>query len=81
MADSRPDSPLPPASPLSTVPLDDAGVPEWPGPLSFANFSHFKPELLGVLIEDVEGHLLRTNDWMKLLLLQEVLRLSASVSN
>ena len=28
------------------------------------NWSHFKPEYLGKLEEDVEAHLLRTNDWM-----------------
>ena len=28
------------------------------------NWSHFKPEFAGKLDEDVEAHLLRTNDWM-----------------
>ena len=28
------------------------------------NWSHFKPEYAGRLDEDVEAHLLRTNDWM-----------------
>ena len=28
------------------------------------NWSHFKPEYLGKPDEDVEAHLLRTNDWM-----------------
>ena len=28
------------------------------------NWSHFKPEYLGKPEEDVEAHLLRTNDWM-----------------
>ena len=28
------------------------------------NWSHFKPEFLGRPDEDVEVHLLRTNDWM-----------------
>ena len=28
------------------------------------NWSHFKPEFLGKPEEDVEAHLLRTNDWM-----------------
>ena len=28
------------------------------------NWSHFKPEFLGKTDEDVEAHLLRTNDWM-----------------
>ena len=29
------------------------------------NWSHFKPEFSGKLEEDVEAHLLRTNDWME----------------
>ena len=28
------------------------------------NWSHFKPEFSGKPDEDVEAHLLRTNDWM-----------------
>ena len=28
------------------------------------NWSHFKPEFSGKPEEDVEAHLLRTNDWM-----------------
>ena len=28
------------------------------------NWSHFKPEFAGKTEEDVEAHLLRTNDWM-----------------
>ena len=28
------------------------------------NWSHFKPEYSGKPEEDVEAHLLRTNDWM-----------------
>ena len=28
------------------------------------NWSHFKPEFAGRPEEDVEAHLLRTNDWM-----------------
>ena len=28
------------------------------------NWSHFKPEFAGKPEEDVEAHLLRTNDWM-----------------
>ena len=28
------------------------------------NWSHFKPEFSGKLEEDVEAHLLQTNDWM-----------------
>ena len=28
------------------------------------NWSHFKPEYAGKLEEDMEAHLLRTNDWM-----------------
>ena len=28
------------------------------------NWSHFKPKYAGKLEEDIEAHLLRTNDWM-----------------
>ena len=31
------------------------------------NWSHFKPEFSGKPDEDVEAHLLRTNDWMTFL--------------
>ena len=30
------------------------------------NWSHFKPEYSGKPEEDVEAHLLRTNDWMNI---------------
>ena len=32
--------------------------------MSQLNWSHFKPEFAGKPDEDVEAHLLRTNDWM-----------------
>ena len=41
-------------------------VPPQPGqqvPMGM-NWSHFKPEFSGKPEEDVEAHLLRTNDWM-----------------
>ena len=33
-------------------------------PMSQLNWSHFNPEFAGKPDEDVEAHLLRTNDWM-----------------
>ena len=41
--------PPPPAAPQQMLPM---------------NWWHFKPELSGKSDEDVEVHLLRTNDWM-----------------
>ena len=38
--------------------------PAVPQQLMCMNWSHFKPEFLGKPDEDVEVHLLRTNDWM-----------------
>ena len=35
-----------------------------PQQMMHMNWSHFKPKFLGRLDEDVEAHLLRTNDWM-----------------
>ena len=35
-----------------------------PQQIMHMNWSHFKPEFLGRPDEDVEVHLLRTNDWM-----------------
>ena len=35
-----------------------------PQQIMHMNWAHFKPEFLGRLDEDVEAHLLRTNDWM-----------------
>ena len=38
--------------------------PAAPQQLMCMNWSHFKPEFSGKPDEDVEAHLLRTNDWM-----------------
>ena len=38
--------------------------PIQPGVVPQLNWSHFKPEVAGKPDEDVEAHLLRTNDWM-----------------
>ena len=35
------------------------------------NWSHFKPEIAGKPDEDVEAHLLRTNEWMDTYTFQE----------
>ena len=44
---------------LSNAPIVP-GVPQMPQ----LNWSHFKPEYAGKPEEDMEAHLLRTNDWM-----------------
>ena len=38
--------------------------PIQPAPMPQFNWSHLKSEFTGKLDEDVEAHLLRTNDWM-----------------
>ena len=38
--------------------------PIQPGPMPQLNWSHFKPEFAGKPDEDVEAHLLMTDDWM-----------------
>ena len=40
--------------------------PAVPQQLMHINWLHFKPEFLGKPDEDVEAHLLRTNDWMNI---------------
>ena len=55
--------PAPPAQPV-VPPAQPAVPPVQPRPMSQLNWSHFKPELAGKPDEDVEAHLLRTNDWM-----------------
>ena len=58
MPHSPPGQPsLPPAQPIPTQPIQPAHMPQ-------LNWSHFKPKDAGELDEDVEGHLLRTNDLM-----------------
>ena len=56
-APQREDAPLQPA-PQPFQPQQGQQVP------FHMNWSHFKPEYLGKPEEDVEAHLLRTNDWM-----------------
>ena len=69
MADGGPPAPLPPSVPPvqlpappaqpvvpPTQPIQQASMPQ-------LNWSHFKPECTGKQDEDVETHLLRTNDW------------------
>ena len=46
-----------PAQPLPTQPIQLPHMPQ-------LNWSHFKPKCIGKPDEDVEAHLLRTNDWM-----------------
>ena len=48
---------VPSAQPIPTQPIQPAPMPQ-------LNWSHFKPEFAGEPDEDVEAHLLRTNDWM-----------------
>ena len=38
--------------------------PAVPQQLIHMNWSHFKPKFSGKPDEDIEAHLLRTNDWM-----------------
>ena len=51
--------PVPPAQPIvpPTQPIQPAPMPQ-------LNWSHFKLDFAGKADEDVEAHLLRTNDWM-----------------
>ena len=81
MADGRPPTPqLPPAVPpappvqLPVPPIQPIippaqliAPPTQPiqSPMPQLNWSHFKPEFTGKPDEDVEAHLLRTNDWME----------------
>ena len=51
--------PVPPAQPI-IPPIQ----PIQPAPMPQLNWSHFKPEFTGKPDKYVEGHLLRTNDWM-----------------
>ena len=55
--------PAPPTQP-AVPPVQPAAPPLQPGPMPQLNWSHFKPEFAGKPDEDVEAHLLRTNDWM-----------------
>ena len=59
------------------IPVEDVEQPQYPGnpnpilvqpPIPMTNnqlyWSHFRPEFSGTPNEDVEAHLLRTEDWM-----------------
>ena len=59
--------PIPPAQPIPAQPIKPAHVMQ-------LKWSHFKPEFTGKPDEDVEAHLLRTNDWMDIHALQEGLK-------
>ena len=79
MADRGPPTPQPPpvippavpsvppvqlAAPPAVPPAKPVFPPAQPGPMPQLNWSHFKLEFTGKSDEDVEAHLLRTNDWM-----------------
>ena len=55
--------PVPPVQP-AVPPTQPFVTPVQPGPMPQLNWSHFKPNLTGKQDEDVEAHLLSTNDWM-----------------
>ena len=77
MADSKPPAPQPPLLIPSVVcPVPPVQLPVspaqpivpptqslQPAPMLQLNWSHFKPKFAGK-VDDVEAHLLRTNDWM-----------------
>ena len=66
MAEGGPPGPAvhqPPAPPPVQQPPIPQPQPGQQVPLQM-NWSHFKPEYSGKPEEDVEAHLLRTNDWM-----------------
>ena len=72
MADGGPPVPQLPLQPqhclphlLYNPPVHPAPHPIQPGTISQLNWSHFKPESTGKPDEDVEAHLLRTNNWME----------------
>ena len=52
----------PPQEPNNPNPLPEQ--PPMPMANNQLNWSHFKPDFSGTPEEDVEAHLLRTNDWM-----------------
>ena len=71
------DAPIEELHNLTNIPVGDAEEPQNPGnpnliptqpPILMANnqlnWSHFRPEFSGKPEEDVEAHLLRTEDWM-----------------
>ena len=58
---NQPNQPNPPNQP----PNLPANPPDLMANQQQLNWSHFKPEFSGKTEEDVEAHLLRTNDWME----------------
>ena len=62
--------PAPPAQPIvpPTQPIQPAPMPQ-------LSWSYFKPEFAGKPDEDVEAHLLRTNDWMDMYAFPEGVKL------
>ena len=56
--------PVPPVQPPAppSQPIVQPTQPIQPAPMPQLNWSHFKPEFAGKPDEDVEAHLLRTND-------------------
>ena len=67
MAEGGPPGPVPPQQPPAPQqpqqPAQQVLPPQPAHPMGM-NWSHFKPEFSGKTEEDVEAHLLRTNDWM-----------------
>ena len=63
--------PVPPTQP-AVPPAQPPFPPVQTGPMPQLNWSYFEPELVGRPDEDVEAHLLRTNDWMDTLYFQRV---------
>ena len=71
MADGGPPAPQPPlVIPLGVPPVPPVQMPASPRQqiqtalMPHLNWSHFKPKFTGKTDEDVEAHLLRTNDWV-----------------
>ena len=55
---NQPNQPNQPPNPFQNLPVAMANPQQ-------LNWSYFKPEFSGKPEEDVEAHLLRTNDWME----------------
>ena len=68
MADGGPQALQPPLQPQNCkqhpVPPTQTAPPVKPGPVPQLNWSHFKLKFTGKPDEDVEAHLLGTNNWM-----------------
>ena len=63
MAEGGPPGPAPHREEPQPPPVQQPPQPGQQAPMHM-NWSHFKPEYSGKLEENVEAHLLRTNDWM-----------------